>query len=104
MESILCIPRIDVRTSSKYILQSLCKLNWGKISILNEIPLRNDPTQKRILIKVKWNPDTETTMKTKLDKGDVINLVHDINSPWFWKIMLSNNIRSSSSSSSFPTS
>ena len=91
MESILCIPRIDVRTPNKYIFQSLCKLNWGKISILNEIPLRNDPTQKRILIKVKWNSDTETTMKTKLDNGDIIKLVHDINSPWFWKIMLSNN-------------
>ena len=99
METILCIPRMDVRTSSKYIFQSLCKLNWGKISILNEIPLRNDPTQKRILIKVKWNPEIETEIetetetktktKTKLDNGDIINLVHDINSPWFWKIMLS---------------
>ena len=86
MESILCIPRLDARTPNQYIFKSLCKLKWGHISILNEIPLRNDPTQKRVLIKVRWNK--ENSVQDKIDSGSVIKLVHDINSPWFWKIML----------------
>ena len=85
MESILCIPRIDTNTTNQYIYRSLRKLNWGHISILNEIPLRNDPTQKRVMVKVKWNHDTD--IKSKIDNGETIKFVHDINSPWFWKIM-----------------
>jgi hypothetical protein len=85
MESVLCIPRIDINTTNKYILNSLYKLKWGGIFILNEIPLRNDPMQKRILIKVKWNSNTD--IKSRIENGDTVNIVHDIDSPWFWKIM-----------------
>jgi hypothetical protein len=87
MESILCIPRMEMTTPKQYIFTTLCKLNWGHISILNEIPLRNEPTQKRILIRVKWDPNA-SEYKSRILKGDSVKLVHNINSPWFWKIVL----------------
>lgn len=87
MESTLCIPRIDINTSKQYIFTTMCKLRWGHISILNEIPLRNDQTQKRVIIRVKWNATVDTETKDRLNDGDTLKLVHDINSPWFWRIM-----------------
>jgi hypothetical protein len=89
MESILCIPRMDVITSKQYILSTFYKLKWGHISLVNEIPLRNDPTHKRILIRVKWD-DCSHDIRSRIHDGGSIKLVHDINSPWFWKIMLCN--------------
>jgi hypothetical protein len=87
METTLCIPRVDINTTKQYIFASLCKLKWGRISIVNEIPLRNDPTQKRIMIKVRWTSPIESEVKSKIDNGDTVKFVHDINSPWFWKIV-----------------
>ncbi len=87
MESIICIPRMDLTIQRKYILNTLYKLNWGHISIINEIPLRNEPDQKRILIRIKWDECAED-IRSRVNNGDSIKLVHDINSPWFWKIVL----------------
>ncbi len=87
MESILCIPRMEITTPKQYVFSTLCKLNWGHISILNEIPLRNEPMQKRILIKVRWDSTSED-VRTRIQNGDSVKLVHDINSPLFWKIVL----------------
>ena len=86
METILCIPRMEIATPKQYILSTLCKLNWGNISIMNEIPLRNEPNHKRIMIKVKWDLSS-SDIKTRIQDGNSIKLVHDINSPWFWKIV-----------------
>jgi len=86
MESTLCIPRMDLTTPKNYIQQTLYKLNWGKILYINEIPLRNDPTQKRVLIRIKWTEHNQ--YKDQIDKGDSIKLVHSDKSPWFWKIVL----------------
>ena len=86
MESTLCIPRMDMMTPKNHIQTTLCKLNWGKIMYITEIPLRNDPTQKRILIRIKWNMSNE--YKDRIINGDCIKLVHSENSPWFWKIVL----------------
>jgi len=87
MESILCIPRMDINTPNRYIFSTLCKLKWGHISILKEVPLRNEPNQKRILIKVRWDPTSED-MRTRIQNGESVKLVHDINSPCFWKVVL----------------
>ena len=90
MESILCIPRMELSTPKNYIFQTLCRLKWGRILHINEIPLRNDPTQKRIIIKIKWNSSSE--YKERINNGDSIKLVHDENSPWFWKVVLSRGV------------
>jgi hypothetical protein len=88
MESTLCIPRMEVTISKNYIHQTLTKLKWGSIIKINEIPLRNDPSQKRVIIKIRWTDDSNR-YKERIDKGDSIKLVHSENSPWFWKIVQS---------------
>ena len=77
---------MDLSTPKNFIFQTLCKLKWGQIMQINEIPLRNDPTQKRILIKIKWNTSNE--YNARINNGDTIKLVHTENSPWFWKVVL----------------
>ena len=80
---------MEITTPKQYVFSTLCKLNWGHISILNEIPLRNEPMQKRILIKVRWDSTSiSEDVRTRIQNGDSVKLVHDINSPWFWKIVL----------------
>ena len=89
MEMILCIPRMPTTMSKSYVFQSLCRLKWGHISILNEIPLRNDPTQKRVLFRVRWGAtENAVEYKAKIQNGDDIKMVHDIASPFFWKIVM----------------
>ena len=84
----LCIPRVDVATSSEYIFKKMCKLNWGYIQKVIEIPMRNDPYQKRIIVKLKWNNNPETIeYKEKIKKGESIKVVHSPDEPWFWKIV-----------------
>lgn len=78
---------MDLNIQRKYILNTLYKLKWGHISIINEIPLRNEPDQKRILIRIKWD-ECADDIRSRVSNGDSIKLVHDINSPWFWKIVL----------------
>lgn len=91
METILCIPRMDSAIARQYIFKTLCKLKWGHVSILNEIPLRNEPTQKRILWRVRWDPcSTDATeYKKRMQSGESVKLVHDVDSPYFWKIVMS---------------
>jgi len=83
----LCIPRVDVKIDKKFIFNKFCKLKWGFIKEIIEIPLRNDPEQKRVIIKLKWNREEEIQeIKQKIKNGEVIKLVYDQYQPWFWKI------------------
>ncbi len=86
----LCIPRMDANTPRQYILRTLYKLNWGYVSIVNEIPLRNEPTQKRIMWRVRWNADSDNAKEyqERIRNGECLKLVHDMNSPYFWKIVM----------------
>lgn len=85
----LCIPRVKSTIKREYIYDKLSNLQIGKIEKLIEIPLKNDPTYKRILFKLNWNnSDKALELKTQLDKKGLINFVYD--SPWYWKIFLSN--------------
>jgi hypothetical protein len=89
METILCIPRMPTTLSKSYVFQSLCRLKWGHITILNEIPLRNDPTQKRVLFRIRWSfNENAVEYKKKIQNGDDIKMVHDMTSPYFWKIVV----------------
>jgi hypothetical protein len=88
METLLCIPRMDASVPKQYILRTLYKLNWGYVSIINEIPLRNEPTHKRIMWRVRWN-ENATEYRSRIQDGECLKLVHDLNSPYFWKIVAS---------------
>ena len=86
MNQSLCIPRIESSVSKDYIYKTLCNLQVGSILNITEIPLKNDPTHKRAIIKINWNR-TQTSLdmqKTIKDRGSV-KLVYDM--PWYWKIV-----------------
>jgi hypothetical protein len=85
----LCIPRIDSKITKDYIYDKLCNLQVGKIERITEIPLKNDPTHKRILFKMKWkNNETSKKMQEQLEKTNTINIVYDM--PWYWKVVTTN--------------
>jgi hypothetical protein len=91
----LCIPRIDATINKDYIFKTLCKLKWGKITKIVEIPLRDDNSQKRILININWNGASNIKdIRTNLSNGRYINIVHDSISPWFWRITMSKSYES----------
>ena len=84
--SSICIPRIDTNTQREYIYNKINNMNMGTIDRIHEIPLRNEPTHKRVIITLRWNLRSEMTkyvQKTFVEKGSV-KLVHDM--PWYWKI------------------
>jgi hypothetical protein len=62
-------------------------LRLGKIDKIVEIPLRNEPSFKRIIINLNWNTNEERVrkLKTHLDKIGSIKVVHDM--PWYWKVV-----------------
>jgi hypothetical protein len=85
--SSICIPRIETSTPKEYIYNTITNLRLGKIDRITEIPLRNDPSHKRIIINMRWNSKNETAvdLKTQLDNSGSIKVVHDM--PWYWKIV-----------------
>jgi len=86
MLSSICIPRIDTNISKEYIYNKLCCLQIGSIEKLIEIPLKNDPTHKRIIIKLKWNNENKAiNIKNTLETNGSIKLVYDM--PWYWKMV-----------------
>lgn len=87
MQQSLCIPRIESSITKDYIYKTLCNLQIGSIINIIEIPLKNDPTHKRAIIKINWNKTTQALdiQKTLEAKGSV-KLVY--NMPWYWKIVV----------------
>jgi hypothetical protein len=84
--SSICIPRIETTIQKDYIYKTLCNLQVGIIEKISEIPLKNDATHKRIIIKILWNKtQTSVNIQNTLRKLGSVNLVHD--NPWYWKIV-----------------
>jgi hypothetical protein len=84
----LCIPRIESTVKREYIFKKLCMLKIGYIQKMTEIPLKNNPDYKRVLIRIQWNDSEKTNkIRERLGQGDSINFVYDM--PWFWKISYS---------------
>jgi len=87
MISSICIPRIELSVSKEYVQKILSEMRIGSIKQIIEIPLRNEPTFKRIIIKLEWNNYMQSSVniqKQLADRGS-IRLVH--NMPWYWKIV-----------------
>jgi len=85
--SSICIPRIESSIPKEYIYNTMAGLRLGKIDKIVEIPLRNEPSFKRIIINLNWNTNEERVrkLKTHLDKIGSIKVVHDM--PWYWKVV-----------------
>jgi len=85
----ICIPRVESTITKEYITNIIQKTRLFTIDLINEIPLRNDPTHKRILMKIRWNrrSDDAINAENRLVEEGNIKLVYDM--PWYWKICLS---------------
>ena len=83
----LCIPSIPENIPRTKIFQTFCKLKWGHIDKIVEIPLKNDIHSKRAIIRIKWSNDpAAVAIKEKLKQGTTINIVYDL--PWYWRASL----------------
>lgn len=78
---------MDSSIKKDYIHKTLCNLKIGSILNIIEIPLKNDQSYKRVIIKIIWNNSKQSLniQKTLIDKGS-IKLVYDM--PWYWKIVI----------------
>jgi len=86
MPASICIPRLESNISKDYIFKTLQNLKIGYIKHIAEIPLRNDSTHKRVIIKIEWNAAQKSIdFQQKLAKFGSVKLVHDM--PWYWKIV-----------------
>jgi len=84
--SSICIPRIESSIPKDYIYRVINNLQVGSIEKITEIPLRNDPTHKRIIIKIQWNKSIKSVnIQRILSNTGAIKLVYDM--PWYWKIV-----------------
>lgn len=82
----ICIPRMESSISREYIYTTFHQLNIGHIDKLTEILLRNDPTYKRILLKIRLNNSkTAFDIKEFLEKSGSVKIVY--NMPWYWKVV-----------------
>lgn len=86
----LCIPKVDTNIKRDFIFKKMCDLHIGYIYKFIEIPLKNNSNFKRVLIKVRWNQQTNTNnIRNRLNDGNPVYFVYEM--PWFWKIVLQNN-------------
>ncbi len=90
---VMCIPKIDTYISSDYIVSWFERKNIGIIEKLIELPHKNNPANKRIIIHVALNVSSENAkiIKERFSQKQDVKLVHNL--PWdFWKIVEANNI------------
>ena len=87
----LCIPRIKSNITKEYLKNKLSNLQvFGKIEKIIEIPLKNDNTYKRIIIKINWyNNETSKKFQETIKNMGSINYVYDF--PWYWKLLITNH-------------
>ena len=87
----LCIPKVHTSISSTFIKSKLSQCNFGTIKQYTELPWKNDPTQKRILIRVDWNKTLtySTLWQEQLRQGNPLRIVYQF--PNEWKIYLAKN-------------
>ena len=87
----ICIPKINSEISMKYIQKVWNQTQMGDILKYTELPWKQDPTNKRILMYIQWNEQhpQSSTLKELLYSGKYITLVHAF--PYIWKLYLAKN-------------
>lgn len=85
---ILCIPHVKYTITRKEIMNTLCKLDLGKIDRIDMIDKKTvqGDIYKKVFLHFKyWNDNEDTNeIKERLSRGKDIKVVYDF--PWFWKI------------------
>ena len=84
----LCIPHVKYTITKKEIMNTLCKLDLGKIDRIDMIDKKTvqGDSYKKVFLHFKyWNDNEDTNeIKERLSQGKDIKVVYDF--PWFWKI------------------
>jgi hypothetical protein len=81
----ICIPRIDASIPKTFIWTVFNNLKIGNIEGIIEIPFKDTPKFKRIIVKMRWNSSENATFfLTRFQSGLNVKLVYDRKSPWFW--------------------
>jgi carbon monoxide dehydrogenase subunit G len=83
----LCIPRMDTNTTKEEVFRILKEMKIGFIQKVTEVPHKNDPKQKRLLMRVSGTTCNTnfSNFKNQIEEHGSIKLVYDM--PWYWKIV-----------------
>lgn len=83
----LCIPKVSVNISQKMIFKVFCNLKIGYIVRISENLLKNDPSYKRVIIRIHWDntqPLAKQIQEHLKNPNEHMNIVYDM--PWYWQI------------------
>ena len=81
----ICIPRIDATIPKSMILSTFQNLNIGAIEGVVEIPFKDAPKYKRIIVKLQWNvSDRAKFMLDRFQDGKNVKIVYNSQLPWYW--------------------
>lgn len=82
-----CIPRISVNINKQFILTKIENLELGKLVSFIEIPLKSDPSHKKILMKMNCsNMHLQENIRNYFRENGYIKFMYQM--PWYWKIYL----------------
>lgn len=81
----VCIPRIESSIPKSIIYNTFTNLKIGTIDGVIEIPFKDAPRYKRIIVKISWNDSEQANfILTRFQEGKNVKIVYNLPSPWFW--------------------
>lgn len=67
------------------ILSTFQNLNIGEIDCVVEIPFKDAPKYKRIIVKLQWNASENAKfMLERFQDGKNVKIVYNSQLPWYW--------------------
>ena len=90
--TILCIPRMESIIKSEFIISILEKYNIGTIKKIIELPHKNNPDYKRVIIHIYLPETADTTImiRERFSQKKDIKIIYKF--PWYWKMVEANCI------------
>ena len=84
---LICIPRMESFIQNSYIKKTFEVNEIGKVIKIIEIPHKNNPAYKRVIVNIDLKKDSKTKeiIEDRFSKSLDVKLVHS--SPWYWKMM-----------------
>jgi hypothetical protein len=81
----ICIPRIEATIPKSVILSTFQNLNIGVIEGVIEIPFKDAPKYKRIIVKLQWNDSEKSQfILGRFQDGKNVKIVYNSQLPWYW--------------------
>ena len=89
--TLLCIPKMEIYIQTDFIRKTIEEKNIGNITRIIELPHKNNPKYKRVIIHVYLDENLQNS-KIILDRFSIKKDVKIIyNFPWYWKIVEASN-------------